>query len=225
MEVNISPWCYYKKDFVDPLYSPYLFRGNNGIVYPSNIEQRQTCGYAKGSSTATPNSEGMGYKGRATVDTPPAVLGCGQISGEGCQSLWVQPERVRKNWHQSFQRMHRTRPCPVGWTAVDHDPNNPLGGDVSLGWCVKAEPESNGVFYTKDMYERFHLGQTEMEKRLPPFTKVQYNSGPEKRGFNPNQSKFWDDGNNNFRRTTNVYSQPRSVERYLTSKAKDSYLA
>ncbi len=98
-EVNLPVYRYYEKDFVDPLYSPYIGWGANSIVPPNSVPQTKN--------------------GYALKNPAPVLNDCKQL---GACGIMVNPNLVRNGWHQSFQKMYANRSCPTGWTPSSEDP-------------------------------------------------------------------------------------------------------
>jgi hypothetical protein len=211
MQNNLPVWKYYEKGFVDPLYSPYTSFGYNGILPATDIPETKD-GYARTARPPTINSGGMLNQPIGYTNSSPTSTGDIQLGAVG---VMVNEDLVRKNWHQSFQKMYDNRPCPTGWTPMQD------------GWCVQAEPENNGgTFYTQKMYQQFHLGQSQMEKDLIPFVEQQFFDEPEKKPHNVQYTKFWNQGNAFQTQMTGVSDSPqKGYARYKTVRAKDSYLA
>lgn len=125
MEINLPVAAYYDPSFVDPLWSPYIGMGNNGLFVPRGTEAKN----------------GVIHD---TLRTIGAAHMCTTASRRqlGNKSL-MRPELVRQGKGHTFQRKHASYPCPVGYTpAAD-------------GYCVEAKREFEPLFYTEKMYRKF----------------------------------------------------------------------
>lgn len=92
MEVNLPIWGYYAKDFVDPLYVPYVKSGDAPSA-SSNSHQAQ-CGATN-----------------VFADSPSQIP---------CQGGMTDPRLVKDGWGLRFQRLHpEVDACPEGWKESD----------------------------------------------------------------------------------------------------------
>lgn len=86
MDVNLSTWDYYQKDFIDPLYAPYQKKWvKTRDIGPDGVEYEQDCPV------------------HAWTEK------------EGYFNGLVNPAGVRKNWGKMFQLKHSTFSCPFGY--------------------------------------------------------------------------------------------------------------
>jgi hypothetical protein len=198
--VNQSIWLEYVPGFTDSLFYPYINRANNGIVDPRRIP--------------------VDKNGMSTVASPPEdCKSCQQIGDPNM----VNQNLIRQGYNQTFQLKHSNFPCPTGWSKVDTPSGKPASvNDVALRYCVRNNPEFEGTMYTEKMPQRFHLNQSRLEEKLQF---QDYQTPRQGKGVNPNISKYWDDGNENFRRQTNVYKKPQGLNTFADQSQKYSYLA
>ena len=157
MDVRDPVAFHYRKNYIDPLYVPYL-----RTVAPVQTTARvgQIGGTDENDPTASFCSKcktknmgcgvsGAGRDKEAGKYWPPhmeqqvipgnyqlAEVNRWELANVKPSSDLVENALVRKGWRWGFQRKHPTYPCPNGWTpGVD-------------GWCEWAQEEFEPIFYT-----------------------------------------------------------------------------
>jgi hypothetical protein len=241
----------YKKDYIDPLYVPYLRKmepvqstaklaniGGSGENDPTPSPLCTSCQAEKMGCGAS----GRGRDKAAGKYWPPhqqqkviegnvymASVNPWEQANVLPSPALVNPALVRKGWGKSFQRKHSYFPCPNGWTP---------GAD---GWCVENEPEEIPLFYTDKAFiekNQYWSGYTAPNNRTQQYfgpSETKYRGGPlmesdksciERIGCGP--------GNNFGSAPPNTGSTQRFDKRgsyfpkgpfYGNVGAKDSYLA